>query len=410
MLNWQNKDSLRKHAFSFTTLFILPIAIFSSKAMVPLFILLAVALIALNVADKDRKFSFPKLPVVAFLILLLWAIASLLWTFDSGVSRKLILPLTALFGLGVFVLSEIKFAPLPAHEITEKLLIIGAAIAIAVPLFESVIVILGNNWPEPLIFQIEIFLKNGIVILSILLWPIMSVLVRRRHFLGTAVYFVLTIFLVFRFSAAAVLIAMTASVIGISISHFQRKLASIIIGGMFVILLLGTPFLVYQFTANKSINEIGQFSYELKLPNSTTHRLLIWQFVTQRIFEKPFLGWGVNTARQIPGGGEKYTLKVNTPNNKKIVLFRESFLPLHPHNASLQIWLELGAVGAIIVAVFGWIFIRKLEDDDTDPVLFGVVISILAFNFISFGVWQSWWIATQFLCLGLTLVITRRNV
>ena len=119
MLNWQNKDDLRKHAFSFTALFILPIAIFSSKAMVPLFVLLAVALIALNVADKDRKFSFPKLPVVAFLILLLWAIASLLWTFDSGVSRKLILPLTALFGLGVFVLNEIKFAPLPAHEITE---------------------------------------------------------------------------------------------------------------------------------------------------------------------------------------------------------------------------------------------------------------------------------------------------
>ena len=85
-------------------------------------------------------------------------------------------------------------------------------------------------------------------------------------------------------------------------------------------------------------------------------------------------------------------------------------MPLHPHNSSLQIWLELGAVGAIIVAVFGWIFIRKLEDDDTDPVLFGVVISILAFNFISFGVWQSWWIATQFLCLGLTLVTTRRNV
>jgi len=238
----------------------------------------------------------------------------------------------------------------------------------------------------------------------------MSALVRRRHFLGTALSFVLTIYLVFRFSAGAALVAMTASVIGISIAHFQRKLASIIVGGMFVILLLGTPFLVYQFTANKSVNEIGQFSYELKLPNSTTHRLLIWQFVTQRIFEKPFLGWGMNTARQIPGSGEKYTLKVDTPNNKKIVLFRESFMPLHPHNSSLQIWLELGAVGAIIVAVFGWIFIRKLEDDDTDPVLFGVVISILAFNFISFGVWQSWWISTQFLCLGLTLVITRRNV
>ena len=421
MLNWQNKDNLRKHAFSFTTLFILPIAIFSSKAMVPLFILLAVALIALNVADKDRKFSFQKLPVVAFLILLLWAIASLLWTFDSGVSRKLILPLTALFGLGVFVLSEIKFAPLQAREITEKLLIFGAAITIALLLFESVtgswLTRFGRDLPWHEVINpdtgginIEAYLRNGIVILSILLWPIMSALVRRRHFLGTALSFVLTIYLVFRFSFAAALIAMTASVIGISIAHFQRKLASIIVGGMFVILLLGTPFLVYQFTTNKSVNEIGQFSYDLKLPNSATSRLLIWQFATQHIFEKPFLGWGMNTARQIPGSGEKYTLKVDTPNNKKIVLFRESFMPLHPHNSSLQIWLELGAVGAIIVAVFGWIFIRKLEDDDTDPVLFGVVISILAFNFISFGVWQSWWIATQFLCLGLTLVTTRRNV
>jgi exopolysaccharide production protein ExoQ len=323
--------------------------------------------------------------------------------------------------LGVFVLREINYIPHSARAITEKLLIWGAAITIALLLFESVTGAWltrtgrGLPWYEVINPQtgginIEAFLRNGVVILTILMWPILSALTRQRHFLGAALFLVLTIYLVFRFSSTTALVAIIAGGIGIGLASSRRKLASLIVGSMFVILLLGAPFLVHQVTAGKNVQEIGQFSYDLKLPNSATSRLIIWQFAAQHIFEKPFFGWGMNMARKIPDSGEKYTLKVVTPTGKNIVLFRESYMPLHPHNAALQIWLELGAVGALIVAVFGWLFIRKLENMHTDPVIFGVVISILAFNFISFGAWQSWWIATQFLCLGLTLVTSRRNV
>jgi len=421
MLNWQNKDGLRKFAVSLTALLILPIAIFSSQAMAPLFILLVLALLALNAADKDHRFSLPKLPAIAFIFLLLWAAASSLWSFDFGLSSKLILPLTALFGLGVFILAEINYIPHSARAITEKLLIWGAAITIALLLFESITGAWltrtgrGLAWYEVINPQtgginVEAFLRNGIVILTILMWPILSALTRQRQFIGAALFLVLTIYLVFHFSSTTALVAIVAGGIGIGIAHFRRIFASIIVAVMFVFLLLGAPFLVHQFTAGKNVQEIGQQSYNLKLPNSATSRLIIWQFATQHIFEKPLLGWGLNTARKIPGSGEKYTLKVDTAAGKNIILFEESFMPLHPHNAALQIWLELGAVGALIVAIFGWLFIRKLENMHTDPVIFGVVISILAFNFISFGAWQSWWIATQFLCLGLTSVTSRRNV
>tara|TARA_B100000315_G_C14586935_1_gene593523 strand:+ start:1893 stop:3158 length:1266 start_codon:yes stop_codon:yes gene_type:complete len=421
MLNWRNQEELRKNAFGLIALLILPIAIFSSKAMAPLFVLLALVLMTLNFSEKDRKFSLPKLPVLAFLFLLLWAAASLLWTFDQSLSGKLLLPLTALFGLGIFALSQSKIVSSSAREMTEKLLIWGAAITIALLLFESVtgswLTRFGRAlpWYEVINFQsgginIEAFLRNGVVILAILQWPIMSALVRRRHHLGAALLFLLTIYLVFRFSSATAIIAIIGSIIGIGIARYRRKFASIFVASMFVFLLVGAPFIVHQFTANKSVQEIGQFSYDLNLPNSGTNRLLIWRFATQRIFEKPLFGWGMNTARQIPGGDNKYTLRVDTPAGKNIILFRDFYLPLHPHNAALQIWLELGAVGAIIVAIFGWLFIRKLADNNTDIALLGVVISILAFNFLSFGAWQSWWIATQFLCLCLTLVTSRRNV
>ena len=421
MLRWQTKDGLRKLAIGLTTFLILPIAIFSSKAMAPLFVILALALFTLNVTDKDRKFSLPKMPVIAFSVLLIWVAISLLWSFDQSLGSKLILPLIALFGLGVFTLSEINYVPHSARKIGERLLIWGAAIAIALLLFESVTgawltrFSRGLPWwevinPQTGGINVEAFLRNGIVILTILLWPILSVLLQRRQFFGTALFIVLTIYLVFRFSSSTALIAIITAGIGISIARFHRKFASLLVASTFIILIVGAPFFVHQFTASKNVKEIGQQSYDLKLPNSATSRLIIWQFTTQKIFEKPFLGWGMNTARKIPRGGEKYTLKVNTPESKKIVLFKESFLPLHPHNAALQIWLELGATGAVIVAVFGWLFIRKLENLHTDPSVFGVVISLLVFSFISFGIWQSWWIATQFLCLGLALVTSRRSI
>ena len=79
---------------------------------------------------------------------------------------------------------------------------------------------------------------------------------------------------------------------------------------------------------------------------SAGHRLLIWRFTGARIAERPWLGWGLDAARAVPGGDVEAR-----PGEK--------FLPLHPHNAALQTWLELGVPGAMLFALFlGWLWLR----------------------------------------------------
>src|SRR6185436_143672 len=73
------------------------------------------------------------------------------------------------------------------------------------------------------------------------------------------------------------------------------------------------------------------------LRSSVAHRLCIWQFVGARIAEKPLLGWGLDSSRSIPGGEVE-------------CVDEGPSISLHPHDAALQVWLELGIVGAFALA------------------------------------------------------------
>jgi len=416
---WRDKD-LGEQAFIVIGFLILPVALFSSKAMAPLFIFLVLTLIGRRIWQKNFQISVPKLSIIAFIHLLIWAGLSQLWTFDAALSSKLIPSLLALFAFGLFMVAEIGSIGPSSQEKIKSALALGAGLAIVLLLFESVTgswltrMGRGLTWldvinPSTGGVNIEAYVKNGVALLSVLIWPVLSKMWDRRLKIGAAVFLICTLYLIYRFSASTALIAFFTSALGVGLALYRKKFAAHLIAGVFAVLVLAMPFGVQQSIGDKTLTQIGQTGYEMKLPNSAINRLIIWQFATEKIIEKPFTGWGMNTARQIPGGNEKYTLTVKNSAGHDQVLFKEFYVPLHTHNQAIQIWLELGAIGAIFVAVFGCLFIRKLSQKHIDPAVFGVVISILAFNFLSFGAWQSWWIATQFLCLSLALVATKRG-
>ena len=71
---------------------------------------------------------------------------------------------------------------------------------------------------------------------------------------------------------------------------------------------------------------------------------------------------------------------------------------MHPHNNVLQIWLELGLVGIsifLIIHLFIWFFLyKKLKFQNIKDILIVLpFFSILIINQISYGLWQTWWIA-----------------
>lgn len=146
------------------------------------------------------------------------------------------------------------------------------------------------------------------------------------------------------------------------------------------------------------------------LPPSAAHRVLIWDFVSGRIAERPVIGWGMEASRSIPGGQERFDAATLSRFGLDAPAERDWFaqpaarrLPLHTHNASLQIWLELGAVGAVLAAALAAALLLAAGAGAVAPAALGAAVAGAVTGQLSFGVWQPWWIAS----LALVVVVAR---
>src|SRR5207244_777034 len=85
------------------------------------------------------------------------------------------------------------------------------------------------------------------------------------------------------------------------------------------------------------------------LRTSALHRLIIWRFATDHIAERPVLGWGMDASRELPGGKTSVRDYLDLPPS---IVLEGSVMPLHPHDAILQWWVELGIIGAVLGVAF----------------------------------------------------------
>jgi O-antigen ligase len=113
----------------------------------------------------------------------------------------------------------------------------------------------------------------------------------------------------------------------------------------------------------------------------------------------------MNASKNIPGGRAFIFSKDGKQYGRA--------LPLHPHNAILQIWLELGLPG-IILFVGLCIFVimasvNRIYLKFESAAIFGQFVTILAISNLSFGMWQAWWIALIWLSAGFMALITNMD-
>ncbi|OAN49232.1 hypothetical protein A6A04_03715 [Paramagnetospirillum marisnigri] len=145
-----------------------------------------------------------------------------------------------------------------------------------------------------------------------------------------------------------------------------------------------------------------------QIPPSGLHRLAIWQFTGQRIDERPLLGWGLDSSRALPGGEDDIpvTLKfVDEPREEatnckpgRVCVMQLQALPLHPHNFVLQVWVELGAVGAFLFCgmVVAILRARGGADPGTSTALAVIATSAMV-AMAGYGIWQIWWLSALWL-------------
>tara|TARA_B100000686_G_C16749428_1_gene951525 strand:- start:372 stop:1676 length:1305 start_codon:yes stop_codon:yes gene_type:complete len=124
--------------------------------------------------------------------------------------------------------------------------------------------------------------------------------------------------------------------------------------------------------------------------NSIIHRILVWEFVGNEIFNRPLIGHGVGTSRLI---GQNIIL--NIPNTKQEI---KGGIPLHPHNNFLEIWLELGFFGIMILSALWFKIIQYGIKMRKESYVIGTgicssIIAIFIISNLSFGVFQSWWMS-----------------
>jgi exopolysaccharide production protein ExoQ len=233
-------------------------------------------------------------------------------------------------------------------------------------------------------FDLNRFLNlfnRALSVLAILVWPIAVHLERKKRFSGYAL--VGTFFaLLFAFQTGAATAAVVLGATAFAICYAAPKWGSIALAG------LTAGWIVLSPTIDQALPPPKQMLEELKIPRSSYHRLIIWNFASERIAERPLLGWGFNASRSVPGS----TAEVDT---------FEPAMPLHPHNAALQWRLELGVPGALLGAalvVFAFHRIRRRSDARLETaVAAAATIASFAIAMLSFGIWQSWWVASLFL-------------
>lgn len=139
------------------------------------------------------------------------------------------------------------------------------------------------------------------------------------------------------------------------------------------------------------------------LNDSVRSRIEIWDQAARRTFEKPLLGWGLDSASKLPNRNE-VTVITYVPDPKPIA-------HLHPHNAPIQIWFELGAVGAAMAAALFAFFYRRIRTVESAVAqkfaAFSWAVTFL-YTLSIWGIWQSWFTATLCFMAVMTAAAVRR--
>lgn len=249
-------------------------------------------------------------------------------------------------------------------------------------------------------FSFELYKMNrGAVLLAILLWPLLAALMLRQDYKLTAAFTALTFLSLHSLDSGTAVAAFLCGIICFAVVLVlgaKRGFHALEIVLMLFFLCL--PLSISFFMDIPWLKENLPF-----LPESLLHRFYIWQFAMEKIQEHPLLGWGLGSSDFIPGGHEA-------------IYDGLVYLPLHPHNNFIQIWLELGAGGVILYLALIFYTLRKIHARCQNlplPVTaaaYAMVVSYLAVSAAGYGLWQSWWIAGGFLSAMVMVAVISRPI
>jgi O-antigen ligase len=245
---------------------------------------------------------------------------------------------------------------------------------------------------------------RGATTLALALWPALLAASGRSKGWAIAALVLVAIVAVLELKSRT---AMLCLVMALALWPFARKFpraCGTLIAANLVALVAAFPALPLTMDAVVRIHQALP-----RLGNSAIHRFSIWHFAIDRIAERPFLGWGLDASRALPGG----SALVDDPRLPEITKAGGFWMPLHPHNAALQWRLELGLLGtALATTAVLWIVWRVSSPAVGPPATRAATLALtaaaLAVAMLSYGFWQAWWQSSLWLLAALATAVAPR--
>lgn len=213
---------------------------------------------------------------------------------------------------------------------------------------------------------------RGWAFLAALVWPVGLLLCRTQGPLAAAGLLLLAAIAIFSgypdSVKAAFLLAGAAFLLGVLLPRLLR----LVLYALLPLGILAAPLLPALLFPHRA--EIRAW-----FKDSVLHRVEYWHFLMDKWDQRPILGWGPQMASRLGFDAQDGSL-----------YWVMSDAPPYPHNILIEVWCELGLLGALglcAVAVAVLSRLRRLPDADL-PWAAATLCTILSIGLISFSLWS----------------------
>ena len=224
-------------------------------------------------------------------------------------------------------------------------------------------------------------MNQSAVVLAIWAWPVLALLRQQRGSgIAVACFVAVALALLLSESESAKLgLAAGALVWAVFQTGWRWLVPAYVLG-------LGLLVVMQPLASDLMSHLLTPAAFQALKEGHAQERLFIWTGFSGAVWLKPFLGYGFGSSDQVFASPLVSVL----PQAVQAGL-RDS----HPHNMLLQVWVELGMAGAVLL---GFILMRaallfRQLPPTLIPAAAASLVTALAVALVGYGAWQAWWIA-----------------
>ncbi len=169
--------------------------------------------------------------------------------------------------------------------------------------------------------------------------------------------------------------------------------------GLISIALILTPWIAHTLFGALAVNTDITQSNSLIQNAYIGNRLEIWDFVTAYAMNNPLYGYGIEATKYVPVFDHGY-------------MYQTEASILHPHNFSVQIWIEFGLIGIFMTVIMLKLVINKIsaiQEFHQKKVITVFLILLLLVSSMTYGLWQGWWLGTYVFMIALSTLFIEKQ-